>query len=248
MVTTAQVALMSCFAQAPLPAAAPARPSQFELDLLVAAVRAEHADLTSVLADRWFGPLPAHPTVRECGLCTCHFPILLRRPDRRRACPGAGVRPSRARRLAHPERGRRTSFLSFLGRQCEPGQHVRHRRPDRRHPGRHARGLPAPLPGRPRHGRLKRSFTPPWCEVAFNRPLPCLGSPNPVLASRGGDVPRTGSDRHRAAGHRRGRADRPHPTPRRARFARRQPRPLRATHLGRRADRRRRGLTHRARA
>ena len=74
MVPTAQATLMSRAAPALDPAAAPASATPLEVDLLVAAVRAEHADLTGDLADRWFGPVPAHPTVRECGLCTCHFP------------------------------------------------------------------------------------------------------------------------------------------------------------------------------
>ena len=120
MVTTAQVALMSRSALAPLPAAGHARPSQLELDLLVAAVRAEHADLTGVLADRWFGPLPGHPSVRECGLCTCHFP----------ACYDdlADVELALARVFAPAVHagvltlsGYGVFVLELLGRQCEPG-------------------------------------------------------------------------------------------------------------------------------
>ena len=120
MVSTAQVAPISRSAQPSLPVAAPARPSQLELDLLVAAVRAEHADLTGVLADRWFGPLPAHPTVRECGLCTCHFPacyddltdveLALARVFAPAVPPGVLT-----------QRGYGGVGLELLGRQCEPG-------------------------------------------------------------------------------------------------------------------------------
>ena len=120
MVSTAQVAPKSRSAQPSLPAAAPARPSQLELDLLVAAVRAEHADLTGVLADRWFGPLPANPAVRECGLCTCHFP----------ACYDdlTDVELALARVFAPAVHagvlslsGYGVFVLELLGRQCEPG-------------------------------------------------------------------------------------------------------------------------------
>ncbi len=119
MSRSAQVAFMSRSAQAPLPAAAPARPSQLELDLLVAAVRAEHADLTGVL-DRWFGPVPAHPTVGECGLCTCHF----------LACYDdlTDVESALARVFAPAVHagvltlsGYGFVVLELLGRQCEPG-------------------------------------------------------------------------------------------------------------------------------
>jgi hypothetical protein len=74
MVTTAEATLISRAAPAPRPADASAHVTPLEVDLLVAAVRAEHADLTGDLTDRWSVPVPAHPTVRECGLCTCHFP------------------------------------------------------------------------------------------------------------------------------------------------------------------------------
>jgi hypothetical protein len=120
MVTTTQAAPRSCTAQAALPAAPSARPSQLELDLLVAAVRAENADLTGALADRWFGAVPAHPTIRRSGLCTCHFP----------SCYDdlTDVELALARVFAPAVHagvltlsGSGFFVLELLGRRCEPG-------------------------------------------------------------------------------------------------------------------------------
>ena len=120
MVTTTQATLMSRSTPTPQPAAPPAHATPLEVDLLVAAVRAEHADLTGDLADRWFGPVPAHPTVRECGLCTCHFPACYR--------DLTGVELALARVFAPAVHagvltlsGYGYFVLELLGRQCELG-------------------------------------------------------------------------------------------------------------------------------